>query len=251
LTARDHESHPVEGLDRLFQHERDHPWFQHRRNIIRRAFARHVEKAERVLEIGAGTGCTARALQDDGYVDLSIGELQVRGLRYAKQYGLRRLYQFDLRFPPFWDHFDAVALFDVLEHIREDALALDNVYGMLRSGGRVLLTVPAHGWLWSRIDELSGHYRRYNRRALVSAMTSAGFEVLECRYFFIALVPGLIVRSLLSRNMTPQRIEAGCGLTMSPLGRTLLRLASGPGDVIGFPLRHLTGGSLIAVARKS
>jgi SAM-dependent methyltransferase len=249
LTGPDYE-HPLEGLDGLYRHERDHPWFRHRLNVIRRAFARHVGKAEKVLEIGAGTGYTAHVLQEDGYLDLSVGERQASGLFYAKRYGLRRLYQFDLQSPPFRDPFDAVALFDVLEHVSDDARALSHIHGMLRPKGRVLLTVPAHGWLWSRIDDLSGHYRRYDRRGLTAVMTSAGFQVLECRYFFIALVPGLLVRSLRSRHVTSDSIEAGCGLTMSTMGRAILRLASGPGDVVLFPLRHLIGGSLIAVASK-
>ena len=250
MTDLDHGYQQAEGLEGLYRHERDHPWFRHRLNVIRRAFARHVGKSEKVLEIGAGTGYTARALQNDGYLDLSVGEPQVSGLRYAKQYGLRKLCQFDLRSAPFRDPFNAVALFDVLEHLPEDELALRNIHGLLRPRGRVLLTVPAHRWLWSRIDELSGHYRRYDRRRLSSVLKSAGFEILECRYFFIALVPGLLVRALLSRRATSHSIEARFGLSMSRLGRTILRLASGPGDIVLFPLCHLIGGSLIAVARK-
>jgi 2-polyprenyl-3-methyl-5-hydroxy-6-metoxy-1,4-benzoquinol methylase len=246
----DHADYRAEGLDGLYRHERDHPWFRHRLNVVRRAFAVHVGKAEKVLEVGAGTGYTARVLKDDGYADVSVGEMHVNGLVYAKRYGLDGLYQFDLRTPPFRDHFDAVALFDVLEHLPDDAAALRNIHGMLRSGGKILLTTPAHRWLWSRVDDLSGHHRRYDRGRMASLLKAAGFAVLECRYFFIGLVPGLLVRSLLARTTTRESLEHGCGLTVSGLGHAMLRLACGPGDVVLFPLRHLTGGSLIAVARK-
>ena len=247
----DHPDYPADGLDALCRYELDHPWFTHRLKIIRNAFATHVGREEQILEVGAGTGHTARALKDDGYVHVALGDMHVRGLVYAKRLGIETVYQFDLQRPPFRDHFDAVALFDVLEHIPGDVAAVRQVHRMLRPGGRVLLTVPAHSWLWSRVDDLSGHHRRYNRRRLGSLLASAGFDVLECRYFFTALVPGLLLRSLLSRNVTRDSLEGGSGLKVSRLGRIVLGLMSGPGDAVLFPLRHVAGGSLIAVARKA
>lgn len=249
--ADNHEDYIAEDLDSLYSHEREHPWFAHRVKVILEAFAAHAGRTEDILEVGAGTGHTARALLEDGYRSLSVGEIHKNGLLYAKQYGLERLYQFDLRSPPFREHFDVVALFDVLEHIGDDTLALRNIHAMLRPGGRVILTVPAHRWLWSRIDELAGHHRRYNRKRLATLLVSAGFEVLESRYFFTALVPGLLVRSFVSRNATRETAESGCGLKVSRLGNLVLGLAAGPGDFLLSPLRSVIGGSLLAVARKT
>jgi 2-polyprenyl-3-methyl-5-hydroxy-6-metoxy-1,4-benzoquinol methylase len=247
----DHEDFKSEGLDPLYGNEQKHPWFKHRVKIIHKAFAAYVSKGEDILEVGAGTGYTARTLMDAGYESISIGEMHKSGLLYARQYGLEKLYQFDLRTPPFREHFDVVALFDVLEHIEDDELVVRNVHGMLRPGGRVILTVPAHRWLWSRIDELSGHHRRYNRKAIASLFESAGFEILESRYFFTGLVPLLLARSLLSRKATWETIVSESGLTVSRLGNQVLRLATGPGDFLLAPLRKFAGGSLLAVARKA
>jgi 2-polyprenyl-3-methyl-5-hydroxy-6-metoxy-1,4-benzoquinol methylase len=248
--ADNHEDYKAEGLDALYVHETQHPWFRHRVNVIRKAFATHVGKTEDILEVGAGTGHTARALLEDGYRNLSIGELHKNGLLYAKRYGLERLYQFDLRASPFREHFDVVALFDVLEHIADDELALNNIHKMLRPGGRVILTVPAHQALWSRIDELSSHHRRYNRRGLASLLQSGGFEILQSRYFFTALVPGLLARRFVSRNATWETVESGIGLKVSRLANLAMRLASGPGDFLLAPLRRFVGGSLLTIARK-
>jgi 2-polyprenyl-3-methyl-5-hydroxy-6-metoxy-1,4-benzoquinol methylase len=247
----EHEDYKAEGLDQLYRHERQHAWFKHRVNLIRKAFAAHVGKGESILEVGAGTGYSAQVLLADGYRSVSIGEIHKNGLLYAKQYGLKNLYQFDLRSSPFREHFEVVALFDVLEHIANDELAIKNIYDMLRPGGRIILTVPAHRWLWSRLDELAGHHRRYSRKSLRFLLASAGFQVLEARYFFTALVPGLLVRSFVSRNTTRTNVEAGCGLNVSPFGNMLLGLAAGPGDTLLTPLRWFTGGSLLAVARKT
>ena len=237
--------------DALYKYETAHPWFTHRLNVIRRAFAKHVGTNEDVLEVGAGTGHTARALVADGYGSLSLGDIHRNGLLYAKQYGLTKLYQFDLSSPPFRDHFDVVALFDVLEHLPDDELAVRNIRAMLRPGGRILLTVPAHRWLWGPVDVISSHRRRYERKGLNSLLVSGGFEVLECRYFFTAMVPGLLLRSLLSRDLSLENVARKSGLELSRLGNVVLTLASGPGDVLLSPLRNVTGGSLLAVARKS
>jgi SAM-dependent methyltransferase len=247
----DREEYTAEGLDALYRFERQHAWFRHRLRVIRKAFAEYVAKDEEILEIGAGTGHTARGLLEDGYRHLSVGEMHLNGLLYAKQYGLQSLYQFDLMSAPFRDHFDAVALFDVLEHVPEDERAVRRIRTMLRPGGRVLLTVPAHRWLWSRIDEISSHFRRYERGGLASLLEAAGFDVLECRYFFTALVPGLLARRFLSRNATWENAAAGCGLEVSKLGNAALGLAAGLGDVVLFPLRKRLGGSLLAVARRA
>jgi SAM-dependent methyltransferase len=246
----DHADYRAEGLDDLYRFEQVHFWFRHRLRVIREAFHSHVGRGEEILEVGAGTGHTARALQEDGYRHLALGEIHTNGLHYAKRYGLDRLYQFDVRTPPFVDHFDAVGLFDVLEHIQDDEAVARSLHAMLRAGGRILVTVPALRWLWSRVDELSGHHRRYDRRSLTSLLDRNGFDVLECRYFFIALAPALLLRSLLARRTDTHRLQSDSGLTVSRTSNALLGLASGAGDRLLSPLRFQVGGSLLAVARK-
>ncbi len=59
---------------------------------------------------------------------------------------------------------DAVCLFDVLEHLDDEAGALAACRRLLAPGGRLFVTVPAYAWLWSRHDELLGHRRRYTAR---------------------------------------------------------------------------------------
>lgn len=118
------------------------------------------------------------------------------------------------------------------------------------SGRKSHIYSSSHRWLWSRIDELSGHHRRYNRKGLTSGLTSSGFDVLESRYLFTALVPGLIDRRFLSRRSTRETAESGCGLKVSPIGNCFLQMATGPGDVLLSPLRHAVDGGLLAVARK-
>lgn len=93
------------------------------------------------------------------------------------------------------DSLGGVGLLDVLEHLDDDVAAFRTaVARYLRPGGAVVVTVPAHAWLWSRVDEVSGHRRRYARHDLVRAMAAAGPRVESCRPFFVLRVPGLLVR---------------------------------------------------------
>jgi SAM-dependent methyltransferase len=94
--------------------------------------------------------------------------------------------------------YDLVLMLDVLEHIEDDAQALAAVRGALHPGGRLLLTVPALAWLWSRHDEANEHHRRYGRSDLRAVLEAAGFEVEVLRFFFAWTVVPLLVRRLVA-----------------------------------------------------
>jgi SAM-dependent methyltransferase len=94
--------------------------------------------------------------------------------------------------------YDLVLMLDVLEHIGDDAAALAAARRALRPGGRLLLTVPALPWLWSRHDEANAHFRRYTRPSLRRALAGAGFVVESLRYFFAWTVAPLVLRRLLA-----------------------------------------------------
>lgn len=80
------------------------------------------------------------------------------------------------------ERIDTVVCVNVLEHIEDDVALLVRFREMLVPGGRVLLFVPAHPWLYGAHDAADGHFRRYTRQALKSAVVSAGFHVERLRW---------------------------------------------------------------------
>src|SRR5262249_51164378 len=78
--------------------------------------------------------------------------------------------------------FDSVVLVNVLEHIDEDVLALEELRAVLRPGGRICVFVPAFEGLSSDSDRRIGHRRRYRRSQLVTAFDRAGLRIVEARY---------------------------------------------------------------------
>jgi SAM-dependent methyltransferase len=96
--------------------------------------------------------------------------------------------------------FDAAICFNVLEHIADDVGALSSIRTQLRSGGHLLLLVPAHRALYGEIDRNVGHVRRYERDALAATLRDAAFDVLEARYVNPLGALGWVVSARLMRR---------------------------------------------------
>ena len=85
---------------------------------------------------------------------------------------------------------DTVVCLNVLEHVKDDALGLQNIYRALQPGGRAIVLVPQGQWAFGRIDEALGHYRRYSHQQLRERMEQAGFRVEEILNFNRVSLPG-------------------------------------------------------------
>jgi SAM-dependent methyltransferase len=85
------------------------------------------------------------------------------------------------------DDWDAVLSINVLEHIKDDEVELQNYFHCLSKNiGTLCLFVPARPEIYSQIDEDFGHFRRYTRRDLREKLERAGFQILRMRYYNIA-----------------------------------------------------------------
>ncbi len=85
--------------------------------------------------------------------------------------------------------FDVVCALEVIEHIKNDAEALQQLHKLLKPRGTLLLTVPAYQLIYSRRDVASGHYRRYSRSSLSQLLTKTGFAVFHYTHFLSFLIP--------------------------------------------------------------
>lgn len=65
----------------------------------------------------------------------------------------------------------------MLEHIDDDKGLLAHLgQKIIKKGGLLMITVPAHGLLYSAFDKSVGHVRRYNKKALASLLETSGFK---------------------------------------------------------------------------
>jgi SAM-dependent methyltransferase len=228
-------------------------WFRVRNRLVMDLVRRYFPKAERVLEIGCGTGYVLRALQ--GALPrsrLSGSEIYVDGLPYAaNRVGPEvSLFQMDARDLPYAAEFDLICAFDVIEHVEEDERVLEEVHRALRPGGGVLLSVPQHPFLWSRADEISFHKRRYRRGELEAKCRKAGLNVIRSTGFVTSLLPLMLLQRLLRSRRKDYDADAELALPRSldralefvlELERRILRAG------LSFPL----GGSRFVAAQRS
>ena len=86
---------------------------------------------------------------------------------------------------------------DVIEHIQDDYKFLRKSSVFLKSGGKIIMTVPADMKLWSKLDEVVGHKRRYTKKTLTLLLEKCGYKVEFISYFnFLLYLPQLIYRKL-------------------------------------------------------
>jgi SAM-dependent methyltransferase len=117
---------------------------------------------------------------------------------------------------PFVSEFDAIGAFDVIEHIDEDTLVLKQICHALKPEGLLLLTVPQHRWLWSKLDEYACHIRRYTMRDLHEKVVQAGFTILRSTSFVTSLLPFMLI-SRLTRRVKSQSFDPLAELQINPI----------------------------------
>jgi len=172
--------------------EGKHWWFRARRLILRDLLA-HLEwpHQPRILEIGVGPG----------YNLLEVYPADARLEGVEPDQGLATFAAKRSPVPVFQarvdqlpsevqdESYDAITMFDVLEHIRDDAGALEIVHRKLRPSGRIVLAAPAFKWLWGQQDIVNQHCRRYTLRTLRKKLKAANFTVERATYFNTFLFP--------------------------------------------------------------
>ena len=97
--------------------------------------------------------------------------------------------------------FDAVWAGEVIEHVADTAGWLSEVRRVLRSGGTLVLSTPAHELLTrlafglsgrafaAHFDPRSDHLRFYTRRTLVGLLEDFGFEQIETAVGVVGPLP--------------------------------------------------------------
>jgi SAM-dependent methyltransferase len=156
-----------------------------------RRFVGALGTAERALDLGCGDGALTAELRAREVVGTDVSEVALERAR-------RRLPETELVLLrpdeplPFRDHaFDLVLCAETLEHVRDVQLLLSEARRVLRAGGTLALTTPAHGRLtalaalvrgFERVfDPLSPHVRFFTSRSLRELLEDMAFEPVALR----------------------------------------------------------------------
>lgn len=155
----------------------------------------------RILEIGSGIGNISEQFLRDGR-SLMLSDIRENYCEQLQEafgneptcLGVRLI---DLVHPDFATEyadllgsFDGVFALNVVEHIENDGLAIQNARLLLRDGGRLVILVPAFPTLYNGFDRALEHYRRYTEGSLRKIFVAQKFTIKHSQYFNLAAIAG-------------------------------------------------------------
>ena len=184
MTANADQDFAYSGVENLEAMEHAKNYNRFLLKLIRRNL-----RGSRVVDFGAGSGTFASALHAAG-IDVCCIEPDSALRERLINHGLVTHSEVSRLAP---GSVDSIYSLNVLEHIEDDSSMLAELRSRLAPNGRLVLYVPAFNILYSSMDRLVGHYRRYRRNELKKMAASAGFFVEKAVYvdslgFFSALL---------------------------------------------------------------
>lgn len=194
---------------RMFELEDHHWWFQGRLNLVCRLLDLHAPKFSdrktRQLDIGCGTGL---------FLSKQAASRQTFGLDFSREAlafshsrGIERLVCADSqRLPYASNSFDVVTAFDLIEHVEGDQLLVNEAWRVLRPGGIMLATVPAHPSLWSAHDIALHHKRRYLMNQFDGLFVGSKWKRIRLTWAFCTIYPVAVAVRMLQR-LIPKKGE--------------------------------------------
>lgn len=149
-----------------------------------------------ILEVGAGIGNFTKKLRkfgdvtaidyDSNYKNANFGDVE------KGRYFFRR------------KSFDTIVCINVLEHIKNDHKALQNMYNLLRKKGKLILLVPAFDFAYGPMDKALGHYKRYTKKNVSDLLITNHYSLISCHYLnWIGLLGWIINGKILRKRIIP------------------------------------------------
>jgi len=178
--------------------------FNNQANIIKKHLSLKDFKA---LDIGCGGGLFLSLLKQEGAEVVGI-ELSDSRAQYAKGKHNLEIHKYPIE-SGFWqkgyaNHFDAVTLWDVIEHVNFPFQTLQSAANVLKQGGLLLIDTPCRDSFYHQFGELTykltrgkyptfldamysshlfGHKQIFSTNEMKELFKSVGMEILELHKF--------------------------------------------------------------------
>lgn len=228
-------------------------WITARNELVLWALQNFASQFDNFLEIGVGTGLVLKKIKDRfpnaRYTALDIFEESLVDIKSL--FAHVNLIQADAEKLPFFEEFDVIGCFDVIEHIKNDDVVISQIYKSLKKNGLLILTVPHHPFLYCKRDEFLMHKRRYRKSELDQKLKNVGFELCKSTCYTTALLPAHMIlnkfNNLQTRNGYSTFKDLNIGSTLTGIANLLLGFER---YFIKIGVNFSIGGSLFIVARK-
>ncbi len=199
-----------------------------------------------VLEIGSGIGNISQFFIADNrpltLSDLRENYCSILSAKFPdnKVVQLNLIEEkFEDIYSDYLETFDSIFALNVIEHIQDDHLAIQNCKKLLKPGGKLIILVPAYQVLYNEFDKSLEHFRRYNKKTLNSLMLENDLTIVKSFYFnFFGIIGWLVSGSILKYKTIPKG-QMGFYNSLVPLIKMM--------DKITF---NKIGLSVVSVAKK-
>jgi len=172
-------------------------WYKAKANLLTYILKQIVVGPIEILEIGPGKGNNLSALSKFGNVD--ILETDLNFTKHIKDNTAVNLGNYFQSFSEIEKKYDLIILLDVIEHIENTKVFMQNVTNLLLSNGKIIVSVPAYKSLWSIHDEKLKHFRRYTWKMIYSELEN--FTILKRQGFNWLLLPLRYLQIKFSNNI--------------------------------------------------
>lgn len=238
----------------MYEAEDVHWWYRGLRGTLFTMLRldRANSRALRILDAGCGTGGNLAALQQAGY-DAQGFDFSPVAVEFCRARGLNKVGLGSITNIPYPDNtFDVIISCDVLNDAGtgDEARALEEIYRVLRPGGRVFLNLPAFSFLKGEHDRATDVARRYTKGEIRRKLKRAGFAPVRLSYWNMLLFPAVLAVRLV-RHGRDGKGEPRSDIAVPPapanwLLTQLMRIERVLINVVDLPI----GSSLAVVARR-
>lgn len=179
-----------------YELERNHWWFVAREGILSNYIQQLIKQEKlpsadlKILNVGCGPGRSSEYLSKFGKVT-SI-EYDKFCCEFASEKTGLEIINGSITELPFSDNsFDLVCAFDVIEHVEDDQLAVNELKRVTKNGSLILITVPAFMSLWSHHDVINHHFKRYKIKEINQLFdsTNHGNKVFDTYFNSFLFLP--------------------------------------------------------------
>jgi len=160
-----------------------------------------------ILEIGSGIGTfSEKIIRDFKNGKIYLSEIDPKFLKLLKKQfkNQAKVLKIDLNnkkdFEKIKKKFDSILMPNVLEHVKDDVLALRLLRDTLKDRGHLVIYVPCHKFLFCDLDVAEGHYRRYSGKEIEAKARKAGFKIKKAFWFNLFGIPARFVAGNLLKN---------------------------------------------------
>lgn len=169
----------------------------------------------KILEIGSGIGNISKYFIEAGdeilLTDLRTTYCDQLKEKYGDKENVIGIEEVDLvaedfenRYAELIATFDTVFALNVVEHIKDDTLALTNAAKLLTPNGKIVILVPAYQALFNQFDVELEHYRRYTKKTIARAFDNAALDIDRQQYFnAVGILGWFVTGNILRKKQIP------------------------------------------------